>query len=189
MAVPLTSDLPGTPTEAGGDIQIRSVTREAASLSAETSFQVADSRNRVTQDVRARRAGSGRRATVIARVVLAEEYARVSARRVRDDQDPGVRSRRRSVDKRRSTSLVNRWTRSAVRSTRSSPSRSLLALLLVLRVARARADLAKRRSLGDFDARYGNNRWIDGDRECYRARGRYVVLVITCDLSPGCRVI
>lgn len=49
MAVPLTSaDLPGTSTEAGGDIQVRSERPgRLAYNSAETSFQVADSRKRV----------------------------------------------------------------------------------------------------------------------------------------------
>lgn len=52
MAVPLTSDLPGTSSEAGGNIQVRSKSRGAASLGTETSFQVADCRKRV-REVRA----------------------------------------------------------------------------------------------------------------------------------------
>lgn len=121
------------------------LTREAASLSAETSFQVANSRNRVTQDVRTRRAGRSKVAVVrvIRARVLVEVYSRVSAAYPQRSSPTGSRDLIASeIDKRRSISqrsLVNRWTRSTGSSS-SFPPRPRRESTR----ARARARLAKR---------------------------------------------
>lgn len=166
MAVPLTSDLPGTSTEAGGDIQVRS-----DSLSAETSFQVANSRNRVTQDVRARRAGRSKVAVVrvIRARVLVEVYPIVYAAYPQDEPDGIPEFDRESINGDR----YRWWTGGPARLT--PLRRSLLGASREHARARGSRNGA-RRSLGDFDARYGNNRETKGDHEWYRARGRYVVL-------------
>ncbi|TGZ52937.1 hypothetical protein DBV15_00551 [Temnothorax longispinosus] len=122
MAVPLTSDLPGTSTEAGGDIQARSEPRRPPRL-----VPRPHSRWRTAETVSPKTSvRAGRVVTPVTRGGVPESYAAYPPRRI-GRGSPRIRSRdvpSTSGDRSRNDRWRNRWTRSTGFSSPYSSSSS-----------------------------------------------------------------